>query len=157
MSPVRRDELGASYASQLVACVVLVIGVAVSMGLYIARLNAHLDEQRNLTSVYLPDCPDGRGGFMVYPDDRRSGDECYTAHEAMSCSGYQAGTLRNGSTTSCLQFNHRARFRCTALMLTQRRRWAALQPLRWRQTCCQARSPTASCAAHQNTLSTFHA
>ena len=81
MSPVRRDELGASYASQLVACVVLVIGVAVSMGVYIARLNAHLDEQRNLTSVYLPDCPDGRGGFMVYPDDRRSGDECYTAQE----------------------------------------------------------------------------
>lgn len=81
MSPVRRDELGASYASQLVVCVVVVIGVAVSMGLYIARLNAHLDEQRNLTSVYLPDCPDGRGGFMVYPDDRRSGDECYTAHE----------------------------------------------------------------------------
>jgi len=81
MSPVRRDELGANYASQLVACVVLVIGVAVSMGIYIARLNAHLDEQRNLTSVYLPDCPDGRGGFMVYPDDRRSGDECYTAQE----------------------------------------------------------------------------
>ncbi|WP_205548545.1 hypothetical protein [Pseudomonas carnis] len=81
MSPVRRDELGASYASQLVVCVVLVIGVAVSMGVYIARLNAHLDEQRNLTSVYLPDCPDGRGGFMVYPDDRRSGDECYTAQE----------------------------------------------------------------------------
>ena len=81
MSPVRRDELGANYASQLVACVVLVIGVAVSMGVYIARLNAHLDEQRNLTSVYLPDCPDGRGGFMVYPDDRRSGDECYTAQE----------------------------------------------------------------------------
>ena len=46
MSPVRRDELGANYASQLVACVVLVIG-----------------------------------GFMVYPDDRRSGDECYTAQE----------------------------------------------------------------------------
>lgn len=81
MSPVRRDELGANYASQLVACVVLVIGVAVSMGVYIARLNAHLDEQRDLSSVYLPDCPDGRGGFMVYPDDRRSGDECYTAQE----------------------------------------------------------------------------
>ena len=81
MSPVRRDELGASYASQLVACVVLVIGVAVSMGIYIARLNAHLDEQRDLSSVYLPDCPDGRGGFMVYPDDRRSGDQCYTAGE----------------------------------------------------------------------------
>ena len=81
MSPVRRDELGANYASQLVACVVLVIGVAVSMGIYIARLNAHLDEQRDLSSVYLPDCPDGRGGFMVYPDDRRSGDECYTAQE----------------------------------------------------------------------------
>lgn len=81
MSPVRRDEMGASYASQLVACVVLVIGVALSMGIYIARLNAHLDEQRDLSSVYLPDCPDGRGGFMVYPDDRRSGDECYTAQE----------------------------------------------------------------------------
>ena len=81
MSPVRRDELGANYASQLVACVVLVIGVAVSMGIYIARLNAHLDEQRDLSSVYLPDCPDGRGGFMVYPDDRRSGDQCYTAGE----------------------------------------------------------------------------
>ena len=49
MSPVRRDELGANYASQLVACVVLVIGVAVSMGIYIARLNAHLDEQRDLS------------------------------------------------------------------------------------------------------------
>ena len=81
MSPVRRDELGAGYASQLVACVVLVIGVAVSMGIYIARLNAHLDEQRDLSSVYLPDCPDGRGGFMVYPDERRSGDQCYTAGE----------------------------------------------------------------------------
>lgn len=81
MSPVRRDEIGASYASQLVACVVLVIGVAVSMGIYIARLNAHLDEQRDLSSVYLPDCPDGRGGFMVYPDDRRSGDQCYNAGE----------------------------------------------------------------------------
>ncbi|MEX5511228.1 hypothetical protein [Pseudomonas paralactis] len=81
MSPVHRNEMGASYASQLVACVVLVIGVAVSMAIYIARLNAHLDEQRDLSSVYLPNCPDGRGGFMVYPDDRRSGDQCYTADE----------------------------------------------------------------------------
>ncbi|KRP46679.1 hypothetical protein SAMN04490190_5931 [Pseudomonas libanensis] len=81
MSPVRRDETGASYASQLVACVVLIVCVAVSMGIYIARLNAHLDELRDLSSVYLPDCPDGRGGFMVYPDDRRSGDHCYTAQE----------------------------------------------------------------------------
>lgn len=81
MSPGRRDEVGASYASQLVACVLLVIGVTVSMGIYIARLNANLDEQRALSSVYLPDCPDGRGGFMVYTDGRRSGDQCYNVDE----------------------------------------------------------------------------
>ncbi len=81
MSPARPDDIGASYAAQLVACVVLIVGVSVSVGIYIARLNAHVDKQRELSPVYLHACPGGRGGFIVYPDGRRSGDSCYRADE----------------------------------------------------------------------------
>ncbi|AKA85789.1 hypothetical protein PUP72_19570 [Pseudomonas synxantha] len=79
MSPVHADDVDASYANQLVACVVLIVCVSVAVGIYIARLNAHVDKQRELASVYLHECHNGRGGFIVYPDGRRSADDCYTA------------------------------------------------------------------------------
>ncbi|AZE62285.1 MULTISPECIES: hypothetical protein [Pseudomonas fluorescens group] len=81
MSPVHADDVGASYANQLVACVVLIVCVSVAVGIYIARLNAHVDRQRELSSLYLRECHNGRGGFIVYPDGRRSSDRCYTAEE----------------------------------------------------------------------------
>ena len=81
MSPAHPDDVGASYANQLVACVVLIVCVSVSVGIYIARLNAHVDKQRDLSPVYLHECHKGRGGFIVYPDGRRSRDSCYTADE----------------------------------------------------------------------------
>ena len=84
MSPAPPDDVGASYTNQLVACMALIVCVSVSVGIYIARLNAHVDKQRELSPVYLHECHKGRGGFIVYPDGRRSGDSCYTANEGES-------------------------------------------------------------------------
>lgn len=93
MSPAHPDDVGASYTRQLVACVVLIVGVSVSVGIYIARLNAHIDQQRELSPVYLHTCHQGRGGFIVYSDGRRSSDRCYTAVEDESTDADQEQEL----------------------------------------------------------------
>ncbi len=78
MSPVRPDDVGASYATQLVLCVVLIICVTVSLGAYIVRLNARIDKARELSPVYLIECGKDGGAFIVYPDGRRrSSDRCH--------------------------------------------------------------------------------
>ncbi len=86
MSPVQSDNAGASYTWQLVGCVGLIVCVSIAMGVYIVHLNARIDKQRELSPVYLHECGDGRGGFIVYPDGRRSSDNCYPVDEAQSAS-----------------------------------------------------------------------
>jgi hypothetical protein len=104
MSPVHPDNVGASYTNQLVVCVVLIVCVSVSVGIYITRLNAHVDKQRDLSPVYLHECHKGRGGFIVYPDGRRSGDSCYTADEGESTDADEAQDLRGSSGAQWLKY-----------------------------------------------------
>jgi len=83
MSPVRSDDVGVSYANQLVLCVVLIICVTVSLGTYIVRLNARTDKARELSPVYLLECGKDGGAFIVYPDGRRrSSDHCHPIPES---------------------------------------------------------------------------
>ncbi|WP_314388128.1 hypothetical protein [Pseudomonas brenneri] len=72
---------GASYTWQLVICLGLIVCVTIAMGAYIVHLNARIDKQRELSPVYLHECENGRGGFIVYPDGRRSSDSCYPSDE----------------------------------------------------------------------------
>ncbi|WP_237151334.1 hypothetical protein [Pseudomonas sp. ADAK18] len=82
MSPVRSDDVGVSYANQLMLCVVLIICVTVSLGTYIVRLNARIDKARELSPVYLFECGKDGGAFIVYPDGRRrSSDRCHPTQE----------------------------------------------------------------------------
>ncbi len=84
MSPVHSDNAGAGYTWQLVICLGLIVCVTIAMGAYIVHLNARIDKQRELSPVYLHECENGRGGFIVYPDGRRSSDSCYPSDEAES-------------------------------------------------------------------------
>lgn len=84
MSPVHSDNVGASYTWQLLICLGLIGCVTIAMGAYIVHLNARIDKQRELSPVYLHECDNGRGGFIVYPDGRRSSDSCYPIDEAES-------------------------------------------------------------------------
>ena len=86
MSPVRSDNVGASYSWQVLICLGLIVGVSIAMGSYIVHLNARIDKQRELSPVYLHQCGNGRGGFIVYPDGRRSSDDCYPADDLESTS-----------------------------------------------------------------------
>lgn len=86
MSPVRSDNAGASYSWQVLICLGLIVGVSIAMGSYIVHLNARIDKQRELSPVYLHQCGNGRGGFIVYPDGRRSSDDCYPADDLESTS-----------------------------------------------------------------------
>ena len=104
MSPAHPDDVGASYANQLVACVVLIVCVSVSVGIYIARLNAHVDKQRDLSPVYLHECHKGRGGFIVYPDGRRSRDSCYTADEGEATGVDEAQDLKGSRGAQWLEY-----------------------------------------------------
>ncbi len=104
MSPARPDDIGASYTNQLVACVVLIVCVSVSMGIYIARLNAHVDRQRDLSPVYLHECHKGRGGFIVYPDGRRSRDNCYRVDEGESADDDEAQELSGAHRDGWLKY-----------------------------------------------------
>ncbi|MDQ0982171.1 hypothetical protein [Pseudomonas synxantha] len=104
MSPVHADDVGASYTNQLVACVLLIVCVSVAVGIYIARLNAQVDKQRELASVYLHECHNGRGGFIVYPDGRRSGDSCYIADEDESTNTDDAQDIPGASGAKWLEY-----------------------------------------------------
>ena len=84
MSPVRSDNVGASYSWQVLICLGLIVGVSIAMGSYIVHLNARIDKQRELSPVYLHDCDKGLGGFVVYTDGRRSADSCYIVNESES-------------------------------------------------------------------------
>jgi hypothetical protein len=86
VSPVRSDNVGASYSWQVLICLGLIVGVSIAMGSYIVHLNARIDKQRELSPVYLHQCGNGRGGFIVYPDGRRSSDDCYPADDLESTS-----------------------------------------------------------------------
>nr|BFD44258.1 hypothetical protein FFPRI1PSEUD_57570 [Pseudomonas sp. FFPRI_1] len=78
MSPVRSDEGRSSYTDQLVLCLVLILCVSISLGAYIVRFNAQIDRQRELSPVYLLECGQGRGAFIIDPYGRRSSsDNCY--------------------------------------------------------------------------------
>jgi hypothetical protein len=104
MSPARPDDIGASYATQLVLCVVLIVCVSVAMGIYIVRLNAHVDKQQELSPVYLYGCHKGRGGFVVYSDGRRSSDSCYTIDDGESAGGDEGQKLSGSPRTGWLKY-----------------------------------------------------
>jgi|GEM_PF-298621 len=76
------SDSGIRYTWQVVICLGVIMGVSIAMGAYIMHLNARIDKQRELSPVYLHDCDSGRGGFIVYPDGRRSSDNCYPIDEA---------------------------------------------------------------------------
>ncbi|SUD30564.1 Uncharacterised protein [Pseudomonas fluorescens] len=71
------NNASASYTWQLAICLGLIVSVSIAMGVYIVHLNARIDKQRELSPVHLHHCDSGRGGFIVYPDGRRSSDNCY--------------------------------------------------------------------------------
>ncbi|MCO7612544.1 MULTISPECIES: hypothetical protein [Pseudomonas] len=82
MSPVLSDDSGARYTDQLVGCLVLILCVSISLGVYIVRLNAQIDSQRELAPVRLLECGQGRGAFIVDPyGQRSSSDNCYLVDE----------------------------------------------------------------------------
>lgn len=104
MSPVRCDNAGASYTWQLLVCLGLIIGVSIAMGTYIVHLNARIDKQRELSPVYLHECDTGRGGFIVYPDGRRSSDNCYPIDEAESTAADPIPALPGSPRTEWLKY-----------------------------------------------------
>lgn len=104
MSPVRCDNVGASYTWQLLVCLGLIIGVSIAMGIYIVHLNARIDKQRELSPVYLHECGNGRGGFIVYPDGRRSSDNCYPLDEAESTAADPTPALPGSHRTEWLKY-----------------------------------------------------
>lgn len=80
MSPAHCDE--ASYTDQLVLCLVLILCISVSLGVYIVRFNAQIDKQRELSPVHLLECGQGRGAFIVDTyGHRSSSDNCYLVED----------------------------------------------------------------------------
>ncbi|MBI6911841.1 hypothetical protein [Pseudomonas palleroniana] len=104
MSSVRPDHVNISYTYQLVLCVVLIVCVSLSMGIYITRVNAYVDQQRELSPVYLHECHEGRGGFIVYADGRRSSDKCYSCDEGESAGADEAQGLPGSHRTGWLEY-----------------------------------------------------
>ncbi|TFF13432.1 hypothetical protein EXW72_01145 [Pseudomonas sp. BCA14] len=104
MSPMRPNDVNISYTYQLVLCVVLIVCVSLSMGIYITRLNAHIDKHRDLSPVYLYECHKGRGGFIVYADGRRSSDNCYDDDEGESAGADEAQGLPGSHRAGWLKY-----------------------------------------------------
>ncbi|AIS11206.1 hypothetical protein JM49_05795 [Pseudomonas chlororaphis subsp. aurantiaca] len=76
------EKAGADYTDQLVFCLLLILCVSLALGIYIVRLNARIDQQRELSPVHLLECGNGRGAFIVYPHEQRSSsDNCYLIEE----------------------------------------------------------------------------
>ncbi|WPO50452.1 hypothetical protein [Pseudomonas sp. S1Bt23] len=76
------EKTCAGYTDQLVLCLLLILCVALALGTYIVRLNARIDQQRELSPVHLLECGNGRGAFIVDPHGRRSSsDNCYLIEE----------------------------------------------------------------------------
>lgn len=82
MSSLHADKAGTSYTDQLVLCLVLILCVSISLGIYIMRFNAQIDRQRELSPVHLLECGQGRGAFIVDPyGQRSSSDNCFLVDE----------------------------------------------------------------------------
>ncbi|MGE8144055.1 hypothetical protein ACQKP7_02470 [Pseudomonas frederiksbergensis] len=79
MQPTGPESESDHHTAQFVFCLLLVLGIAIGMGIYIYKLNAWIDKKRAYAIPQSSECGRGQGVFIIDPSGKRH--SCYFVEE----------------------------------------------------------------------------
>ncbi|RON44217.1 hypothetical protein [Pseudomonas frederiksbergensis] len=79
MQPTSPERESDDYTAQFVLCLLLVLGIAIGMGIYIYKLNAWIDKKKAYLIPQSSECGKGQGVFIIDPGGTRH--SCYFVEE----------------------------------------------------------------------------